>query len=190
MPLAAPVTLQLTPEAYFAWEEAQEVRHEYVHGEVYPLAGATRAHTLIAGNFFFALRLALADSPCTVFGEGMRVQVEAGDRYTYPDLCVACEEAYADARQTTLVTPTVVVEVLSESTEAYDRGEKLVAYRKVESLREIVLVAQDRRAAEVYARVSDGRWTLTEVSDGAVLPLASLQSEIALADLYAGVEQA
>ncbi len=120
--------------------------------------------------------------------EGMRVQVEDGERYTYPDLSAVCgEETYADAKQTTLVNPTLVVEVLSEGTEAYDRGEKLVTYRRIASLQEIVLVAQDVRSVEVYSRTGDGLWTLREVTEGS-LPLASVGAEIALDELYAGVE--
>lgn len=182
-----PVSLRLTPDEYFAWEETQEEKHDYVHGEVFSMSGATRTHTRLATNLVIQLGIRFQGTECEVFGEGMRIQVEPDGRYTYPDVSAVCgAQAFLDAKETTLTNPTLVVEVLSESTEAYDRGEKLDAYRTVASLREIVLVRQDRRAVQVYRRESATRWTLDEVSDDAVLALASVGAEVAMDDLYAG----
>ena len=188
MPLTAPTPVLLSPDAYFEWDEAQQVKHEYIHGEVFAMPGGTRAHALITSNLIFALRLALRGMDCRVYPESLRVQVEDGARYTYPDISVVCgEELYVDDRQTTLVNLSAVVEVLSGSTAAYDRGEKAAAYRQIASLQAIVLVEQEREAAELYTRDADGRWTSREVWADERIGLAPLGVEIAMADLYAGV---
>ena len=182
-----PVSLRLTPDEYVEWEEGQEEKHEYIHGEVFAMSGSTRTHNRIASNFLVALHKAFADMDCEVFNEGMRVQVEAGGRYTYPDVSAVCGASeFSTPKQTTLTNPALVVEVLSERTEAYDRGEKLAAYRGVASIQEIVLVRQDARAAEVYRRESTGRWTLEEVDPEGGIELASVGAMVPMSDLYAG----
>lgn len=182
-----PVSLRLTPDAYDEWEQTQEERHEYIHGEVFPMSGATDTHNIIAGNFFAALHRAFAGTDCVVYGEGMRVQVEAGGRYAYPDVSAVCgARVFTTPKRTTLANPALVVEVLSERTEAYDRGEKLAAYRALASVQEVVLVRQDARAAEVYRREASGRWTIEAA--GAEVALASVGVRVAMADLYAGTD--
>ena len=181
----APVSLHLTPEEYFAWEETQEEKHDYIHGEVFPMSGVTVTHHDIALNLAVALRLAFRDTTCSVYTSDMRAQVEPGGRYTYPDLSAVCgETTFLDAKKTTLTNPTLVVEVLSDSTEAYDRGDKLDVYRTVPSIREIVLVRQDRRAVQVWRR-EGARWTVEDVTEG-TLALASVGAEVTMDDLYAG----
>jgi len=181
-----PVSLRLTPEEYIDWEATQEERHEYIDGEVFAMSGASRTHNDIALNLAVALRLSFRGTECAVFGSDMRVQIEAGGRYTYPDLSAACGAlTFADARETTLTNPALVVEVLSPSTEAYDRGEKLAAFRTVPSIREIVLIRQDRRAVEVYRRDGGTRWTLEDLAEG-TLALASVGVDVGLDELYAG----
>ena len=181
-----PVSLRLTPEEYFAWEETQEEKHDYIHGEVFAMSGATRTHNDLALNFAVALRLAFRGTDCAVFTSDMRVQIEAGGRYTYPDLSAACGALeFADAQETTFTNPALVVEVLSRSTETYDRGDKLAAYRGVPSVQEVVLVRQDRRGVEAYRRQGDGRWAIEDVAGGAVA-LPSVGAEVSLDDLYAG----
>ena len=182
-----PVSLRLTPEEYFAWEETQEEKHEYIHGEVFAMSGATREHIDIAGNFYVALRLAFRRTECAAFTSDMRVQVEPDGRYTYPDLSAVCgEAAFLDQRKTTLTNPALVVEVLSDSTETYDKGAKLDAYRGVPSVREIVLVRQDRRAVSAYRREGDGRWTIEDLGGAALLALQSVGVDVPLDDLYEG----
>lgn len=162
-------------------------KHDYIHGEVFPTSGATRTHIDIAGNLYLALRLAFRDSDCSVITSDMRVQVEPGGRYTYPDLSAACGELdFLDAKERTFTNPTLVVEVLSDSTEAYDRTETLAAYRDVPSIREIVLVRQDRRSVEVYRREVVGRWVIEEVGPDGALELSSVDVEVTMDDLYAG----
>ena len=180
-----PVSLRLTPDEYVEWEEGQEEKHEYIHGEVFPMSGPTGTHNVIAGNFFVALHLAFAGSACQAYGEGMRVQVEPGGRYGYPDVSAVCgERTFTTPKRTTLTNPALVVEVLSDRTEAYDRGEKLTAYRGVASIQEVVLLRQDARAAEVYRRT--GRWTLEEAGREGEIELASVGAQVPMADLYTG----
>ena len=181
-----PVSLRLTPEEYFAWEGTQEEKHDYIHGEVFTVSGATRTHVDIAGNFYIALRLAFRGTECLVFSSDLRVQVEPGGRYTYPDLSAVCgEPTFLSATEHTLTNPTLIVEVLSRSTEGYDRSEKLTTYRGVPSVREIVLVRQDRRAVEVYRREGEARWLVEDLAEGP-LALPSVEAEVTIDDLYAG----
>ncbi|WP_420455327.1 Uma2 family endonuclease [Rubrivirga sp.] len=181
-----PVSLRLTPEEYFDWEETQEEKHDYIYGEVFAMSGANRTHNDIAGNLAVALRLAFRGTECSAFSSDMRVQVEPDGRYTYPDLPAVCgEPTFLNARETTLVNPALVAEVLSPSTEAYDRGDKLATYRGVPSIREIVLVRQDRRAVEVYRREGEARWTVEDLGQG-TLALASVGAEVSFDELYAG----
>ena len=182
-----PVSLRLTPEEYFAWEETQEEKHDYVHGEVFPMSGATRTHNDITINLIVAFRAGFRGTECTVYGSDMRVQVEPDGRYTYPDLSAVCGPLeFADVKETTLTNPALIVEVLSDSTEAYDRGEKLAAYREVASIQEIVLLRQDRRAAEVYRRAGTGRWSIEEIPGDGTLELASVRATLSMDDVYAG----
>ena len=167
-------------------EETQEEKHDYIHGEVFTMSGATRTHNDLALNFAVALRIAFRGTECAVFTSDMRVQIEADGRYTYPDLSAACGALeFTDARETTFANPALIVEVLSRSTETYDRGDKLVAYRGIPSIREVVLVRQDRRAVEAYRRQDDGRWGIEDLAEG-VLSLPSVGAEVTLDDLYAG----
>ena len=188
MPNPTPAPTPFSPEAYAEWEQTQTEKHEYVAGHVRVIPAGGRDHVLVVGNALFALHRALRETDCTVLLGSLRVQIQRGARYTYPDLSAVCgEEIYADHSRTTLVNPTLVVEVLSERTKAYDRGDKLAAYREIESLRQVVLVAQDRPFAELYTRDDTGRWSSREVWEGETLDLASVGAEIALDDLYAGV---
>ncbi|MEL7168040.1 MAG: Uma2 family endonuclease [Bacteroidota bacterium] len=193
MPVAPAVTLRMTPEEYFAWEETQVEKHEYVHGEVFPMSGGTRNHALIPANFIAALVPLLRGTGCRVFSSDLRIQIH-DDRYTYPDLSVVCgPEQYRTDRQTTLLNPTLIVEVLSDSTAEYDRGEKFEAYRQVASLREYVLVAQDRLHVELFRKEPAGgdgadRWVLYEFAGDDTLTLASVGTEVPMTALYEGVD--
>lgn len=187
MPVAAARTLTITPEEYFDWEERQQERHEYAHGHVYPMPGGTSEHFLIIANWIVALRMALGDTESLVYPDGMRLQINDA-RYVYPDVSVVLgKPAFRDPKRRVLLNPSVAVEVLSESTASYDRGEKFALFREVPSLREIVWVDSERRWAEV-ATNANGAWSLpAPVTDG-VVRLPSLGVEVALADLYHGVD--
>ncbi|MEM0964479.1 MAG: Uma2 family endonuclease [Bacteroidota bacterium] len=185
MPVAAARTITFTPEEYFDWEERQEERHEYANGEVYPMPGGTYEHFLIIANWVVALRGAVGNR-AAVLPDGMRIQIH-DQRYVYPDASVVLgEPAFHDETRRALRNPVVVLEVLSESTAAYDRGEKFALYREIASLREIVWVDSERRWAEVATKTDDA-WSLpSPVTDGTIA-LPSLGLTVALDDLYRGV---
>ena len=176
----------MTLQEYVDWEETQQEKHDYTHGEVVARSPGTRTHHDIALNIFMALRMAQGKPQLSVFTSGMRVQVEAGRHYAYPDLSAACGALeFTDENETTFTNPALLVEVLSPKTEAYDRGEKLASSREVSSIREIVLVRQDRRAAEVYRREGTGRWSIEGIGGDGAIELASVGVTVALDDVYA-----
>ena len=153
---------QMTPEEYLAWEETQQEKHEYVRGEVFAMTGARLNHNRIALNAAVALRNALREHPCQVFIGDVKVRVEASDVFAYPDVVVSCDERdLADGNALALHHPWLVVEVLSESSAAHDRGRKFEFYRALESLTHYLLVEQTRPHAELFRRGADGRsWLL------------------------------
>ena len=176
----------LSPEEYLARERRAEVKSEYHDGEVFAMSGASRAHNLIVTNFVRELSLRLRDRDCEVYPSDMRVKVDPTGLYTYPDVIVVCgEPAFEDEHVDTLLNPTLLIEVLSESTEAYDRGKKFEHYRKLETLQGVVLVTQDEAHAERFTRQPDGQWLLGEASGlEAALHLASIDVTLPLADIY------
>lgn len=180
----------LTPEEYLAIERAAEYKSEYFGGEMFALAGAGLQHNRIAANLMRSLGNLLWDGPREAFGSDMRVKVNAFDKYTYPDAVVGCGELHFEGgRQDTLLNPLVIIEVLSPSTEAYDRGIKFEHYRRIESLREYVLVAQDRAYIERYQRIDDGRWVISYFHGlDSTLPLESISCDLPLVDIYHKVD--
>jgi Uma2 family endonuclease len=180
----------LTPEQYLVIERAAEYKSEYYNGEMFAMSGAREVHNLIAVNLCADLHRQLRPRPCRVYMADMRVNVSASGLHTYPDATVVCgEPRFLDQTRDTLLNPDLIVEVLSPSTEAYDRGRKFEHYRSIESLREYLLVSTDRMIAELFTRQPDGRWLLTaagRIED--VLDLQSVGCRIALADLYEGVD--
>jgi Uma2 family endonuclease len=179
----------LTPEAYLILEREATTKSEYFNGQMYAMAGASRAHNLIAGNIFGELRSQLKARTCETYINDMRVKVSPTELYTYPDVVVVCDEPlFEDAELDTLLNPTVLIEVLSSSTEAYDRGEKFAQYRQVESLSEYILVAQNCVRVEHYLRQGT-QWLLTEFSKhDDVLNFVSIGCELSLREIYAKVE--
>ena len=178
----------VTPEEYLASERKATEKHEYDAGWVIAMAGASRRHNLIAVNLLSAFHLGLKDRPCEVYGGDMRVEVEATGLYTYPDVTITCDgPRFGDPEFDTLLNPTVIVEVLSPSTESRDRGRKFAHYRRLESLREYVLVSQERVLVERFTRQGD-EWVLTEFGrDDDLLRLASVGVEIPVREIYAKV---
>jgi Uma2 family endonuclease len=180
-----------TPEEYLTMEREAEYKSEYLDGHIYAMAGASREHNLIVAGLLREMGIQIKGRRCEAYPSDMRVQVH--DRnfyfYTYPDVIVTCgEPTFSDTKMDTLTNPTVLFEVLSPSTEAYDRGRKFELYRKIESLQEYVLVAQDRAFVEHYVRRGT-KWELSDLSglDGS-LKLESIQCELALRDIYDKVE--
>lgn len=180
----------LTPEEYLANERVAEYKSEYFAGEVFALAGASRRHNLIMVNMIAALSNRLRGGSCEVYSSDMRVKVDELGKYTYPDVVVACGALqFEDSEQDTLANPTMIVEILSDSTEAYDRGGKFEHYRRIESLREYVLVAQDRHRVEHFLRLEDGHWLFSEIAGlEGTLALGSIGCELPMAEVYYKVD--
>jgi Uma2 family endonuclease len=180
----------VTPEEYLAFERGCEYRNEYLNGEIRAMTGASREHNLIGLNIASELRARLKGRPCEVYHTDMRVRVPSANVYTYPDVVVVCgEPKFEDGRLDTLLNPTLLVEVLSKSTEKYDRTTKSDYYRTLESLEGYLLVSQDEYAVEQYTRQADGRWLLTSVRGlGSSAELRSLGCTLPLSDVYERVE--
>lgn len=185
-PLAHPY---VTPAEYLAAERKSASKSEYINGRVYAMAGASRLHNLIALNTASELRAQMRGRPCEAYVNDMRVKVERTGMYTYPDVIGLCEEPrFEDDEVDTLLNPTVIIEVLSPSTERYDRGEKFAHYRRLESLREYILISQEMPRIEHYRREGDS-WVLTEVSaPDAALVIPSLSATLLLNDIYDRIE--
>ena len=175
---------------YLAVERASPVKHEFFDGEVFAMAGGTEPHNLLAMNAGGELRSALKGRSCRVYGSDMRVLCPTGLR-TYPDVSVVCgSPSFEDERRDTLLNPVVICEVLSPSTERYDRGKKFEHYRTIASLREYALIAYDGRLVEHFTRQADAaHWLLTAYSDPAAhVRFPALNCAIPLAEIYAHVE--
>lgn len=181
---------RLSVSEYLALERASPIRHEYFDGEVFAMAGATEPHNLVASNVLRKLGNLLEDRPCRVYGSDMRIVCPTGLR-TYPDVSAVCgPPQLEDEHRDTLLNPVLLVEVLSPSTERYDRGRKFKNYQTIESLREYVLVSSDEMRVEHFARQSDAdQWLLTTYADpSGVVRLTGLDVAIPLAEIYAKVE--
>ena len=180
---------RITPEQYLAIERAAEIKSEYYDGQMFAMSGGTAPHSFIAANLIFALGTALRGRNCRVSTSDLRVRVSPAGPFVYPDAAVVCGQLLlADDYKDTMLNPAVVFEVLSKSSEAYDRGFKFAQCRTIESLREYVLVSQTEPRLEVFLRLSDGSWNLREfVGMDAVCHLAGIDCNIALADVYEGV---
>jgi Uma2 family endonuclease len=177
--------LSMSYAEYVAAESASELRHEWLHGQVFAMAGGTPEHAGLAMSVGAQLLAALRDRPCRVFSADLRVRVESTGLSTYPDVSVVCgklETASNDAQA--IVNPTVLVEVLSDSTEAYDRGEKFAHYRRIPSLREYVLLSQRERRIEVHRLNASGHWELHEAAGGETIELTSLGCRLTVDEIY------
>ncbi len=153
----------MTTEQYFELEEMSESKHEYYHGAIYAMTGGTARHNLIVANIIGLLHGQLRGTPCRVFPSDLRLKVEQTGLYTYPDVSIICGPIYfGDNRQDTITNPVVLIEVLSPSTENYDRGKKFEHYRMIETLQEYIVVAQDRIHIEHFIRQDDHRWLLVD----------------------------
>ena len=178
-----------TGEEYLAWEREAEFKSEYLRGEIYAMSGAALNHNIIASNLNGELRGQLKDRPCQVLGSDMKVQVDTADAYFYPDISGLCGEfEFHDDRQDTYKNPQFVIEILSDSTESYDRGKKFFNYQVLPSLKEYVLVSQKMVAVEVYRKDGD-RWIYQLLKDeGASLKLESVGCEVPIGEIYRNVK--
>lgn len=166
-------------------ERTSTVRHELFRGEIFAMAGATREHNLIVTNIVREVSSALRDRRCEVYPSDMRVKVEVTDSYAYPDVTVVCSDArFEDEKGDTLLNPLVLFEVLSDSTERFDRGDKFEQYRTIAGLSEVVFASQKEAHVEHYERQPDGSWRLREYRAGQRLALPAAGCEVAVDDLY------
>lgn len=188
--MTLPTKRLFTPAEYLAIERNAEQKSEYFAGEIFAMGGASERHNLIVTNIIGELRQQLKNRPCRLYANDMQVKVSPTGLYTYPDVVVMCGEArFDDEQKDTLLNPTVIIEVLSPSTEGYDRGEKAEQYRKLKSLTEYLLVAQEKYHIERYARQDHDRWLLTETSDlQETVQLSTIECVLSLAEVYDKVE--
>ena len=177
----------MTAAEFLAWDEHQTLRREFVRGEVFAMAGGEDRNNTVAGNLYVALRAHLAGSPCRVYSADVKLRVEAADCFFYPDVMVTCSAADAASRLIKREA-VLVVEVLSPSTSAYDRGDKFADYRALPSLAEYLLVDVDKRRCDLYRKGADGLWVLHPTQGGQPLVLASVDLTVAPDALWADLE--
>ncbi len=176
----------LDESEYLTLEASSPVRHEYVAGEIFAMTGASIRHNIIAGNLYTALRTHLRGSPCRALMEGVKLYLKKERSYFYPDVMVTCESRLLelDAQMQIVDSPTLIIEVLSPSTEGIDRREKLRAYRTLPSLKEYALVSQDECKLELYCRRGDIAWDIITFEPGDAVEFASVELQLPIADVY------
>jgi Uma2 family endonuclease len=177
---------RMSLQEYFEWEEHQPDRNEYHRGEIFAMVGARRAHGRVASNLDRRIGNQLDGSPCQVFHEGMKVQI-AEDTVLYPDLFVTCNEADLKA-DLVFRSPILVLEVLSPTTQAYDRSHKFALYRRLDSLKEYILVDPDTRRVEAFRRNSSNEWVLRDMSTDDTMEAASINCRVPMVDVFAGID--
>lgn len=190
--MSSQVKTPYSPQQYLAIDRQADFKNEYLNGEIFAMTGASRRHNLITSNVNSSLNSQLKGRQCEVYVSDMRVKVSPTGLYTYPDVVVACgSPIFEDDEVDTLTNPTLIIEVLSASTEGYDRGDKFGHYRKLDSLSEYILISQDKSNVEHYVRRPDNQWLLSEANDlQATIDLPSIKCTLTLADVYDKVELA
>jgi Uma2 family endonuclease len=183
---AQPQTAYITPEEYLALERKAEYKSEYFEGEIFAMSGASPEHNQITANVLAEIHAQFKKRLYRVYVNDMRVKVSPTGLYTYPDIVALCDKPrFDDAQKDTLLNPTVLIEVLSDSTANYDRGTKFKHYRTLDSLKEYLLVAQDEYHIEHYIRQANNQWLLSETSNlQEVIELPSINCHLALTDIY------
>jgi len=184
----AAVRLRMTEDEYLAFERASDEKHEFADGEIFAMSGGTYEHSTVAQAIGRVLGVALLGRRCTVQNSDMKVHIPSTGRFVYPDAVVVCgRPEFKDDKRDTLLNPRVIVEVLSPTTEAYDRGDKFANYRTIVSLSHYILAAQDKPHVEVYTRQTDGSWNLREYGPGDQVTLSAIESTIHIDQIYQGV---
>jgi Uma2 family endonuclease len=180
-----------TSTEYLEFERLSEVKHELINGEIFEMAGAVKRHNQISANIIRLLGNQLLERDCNAFSSDMRVKISAAGNYTYPDIVAVCgEEIYEDETEDTLINPQLIIEVLSKSTEAYDRGAKFEYYQTIESFREYVLITQEPFRVEQYVRKNENEWSYFEFRKPEnIVRLNSIDCEISLQDIYHKIQQ-
>jgi Uma2 family endonuclease len=179
---------RMTVSEYLAFELVAPAKHEYAAGEVFAMAGASPRHNAIVANLVMLLGQGLLGGPCRVFPSDLKIYVPALDVFTYPDVSVVCGElAFYDHTTDVITNPSMLIEVLSDSTERYDRGDKALGYRQMPSVSHHLLVPQLRPRLELYSRQPDGSWLLREAGAGGSVTIASIGISLASDDVFRGV---
>jgi Uma2 family endonuclease len=177
----------LLPEAYLEAEKTSPVKHEYHNGEIAAMAGASDEHVTISINLTSLLRDHLRGSDCRVYGSDMKVQIDVINHFYYPDVMVSCDQRDREFRFFKKY-PSLMIEILSEATEAKDRGKKFEHYRCLETLKEYVLISQDRKQVEVFRKNESGLWVLHPFGEGAEVEMTSVGMRVEIAAIYENVE--
>src|SRR6185312_112123 len=172
-----------TVEQYLEMEHSSQVRHEFHGGYVYAMSGGTQAHSQIVGNIYTALRIGVREGPCRALGSDIKIRQSKAD-YVYPDVVVTCDERDRALGRDWIDYPTLVVEVLSKSTERHDRGDKFEGYKRIPTLREYMLVAYKRREVEIRRRVDVDDWTVLTYGPGSEITLESVGLTLSLDAVY------
>ncbi len=188
---AKPKKKYVSSEGYLASERESLEKHEYFNGEIFAMAGTSEEHANISSNINASLNFQLKKRPCKSYQSDLRVHIPATGLYTYPDILVVCgkPELLEDAFLDTLLNPVLIVEVLSPSTADYDKGTKFDHYRTIESLREYVLVWQDKKRVARYTKQENGSWILRDfIGEDAEVKLSSIDCQLAMEDIYDKVD--
>ncbi len=180
---------RISPQEYLIRERQASLKSEFFQGEVFAMTGGSPNHSLITANFVGEARQALKGKPCVVYNSDLRIRVQPTGLYTYPDVTIVCGDLeFDDEERDTVINPTVIIEVLSDSTEKYDRGKKSNHYRQIASLKELILISQDRPNVERFTRQPNGDWLFHEERElTASFDLRSLDISITLAEVYRNV---
>lgn len=179
----------ITALEYLDFERKSKEKHEYYNGEIYAIAGAKERHNLLVSNLIAAIHQKFKNKPCVVYPSDMRVVIDEYRHYTYPDVVLVCgERKFLDKTDDSLLNPSAIIEVLSDSTENYDRGKKFEAYRNITSLREYMLVSSERKKIELFTKTSEGKWLLSESGKEDTITIPTLELELSLSDIYDKVE--
>jgi len=179
-----------TEAEYLAFELASQEKHEFIDGEIVAMSGASEDHNLIATSTLSSLFMQLRKGSCKVYPSDMRVRVGKSRQYTYPDVSIVCgKPLFASDQKDTLLNPIVIIEVLSSSTEAYDRGDKFMLYRTLKSLQEYILISQSRIQIEHYIRQPNNQWLLSEIKQlDDSIQLTSVGCKLLASDVYEQIE--
>lgn len=179
----------ITVSEYLDLERSAKEKHEFYKGELFAMAGAKKRHNQIVFNIIGQLYNQLKEKPCIAFGSDMKVRVKPDGLFTYPDISALCgEEKYLDENEDVLLNPSLVIEVLSESTENYDRGKKFILYRELKSLREYVLVSSEYKKVEIFRRTESNQWLLSDVMENEPVLFESINCSISLQEIYSKIQ--